>query len=162
MRKPAGRGYNRGMRNKPELAEDIGKSMAEDEPVADVSWIEDFPARKYGIPRIGDRPFREVFAESAMLFMDERQIARMLGITVEDLDERCRVAFGTGNGGAKSMCAQFAAAADQDARMLMRELSERGNSTATGIYANYIARLARDADAASGGIKVVVNLPKED
>lgn len=145
---------------KPDLPEDVDRSIAEHEPRADLSWVDDFPARKYGLPMLRDKGFAEIFTESAMLFMDAKQIARMLGLTDKELDDRCQAVFGEPK--ARAVVEQLRSAADQDARNLMRMLAENGNSTATGIYANYIARLSHEEDAQRGGIHVTVNIPKED
>ena len=124
-----------------------------------VSWVDDFPARKFGLPMLEGKTFREIFMESAMLFMSPEQIASLLGTDLADLSQRCIETFGMN---APTTCKNLASLADKDARMLMRTLSEMGNSTATGIYANYIARLARDEGERQNGIKVMVTVKAED
>lgn len=124
-----------------------------------LEWVEDFPARKFGLPMLEGKSFRDIFIEFAMLFMDRTQIADALGLEIADLDRRCVAVFGASS---TITIRNLRNLADKDARSLMRTLSEMGNSTATGIYANYIARLAQEETAKSGGIKVVVNVSTEE
>lgn len=119
--------------------------------------IDEFPAKRLGIPQL-DRPFREIFVESALLFMSREEIAAELGDTLADLDRRCKGTFGMG---AEEAIRNMAAIADQDARKTLRGLMGHGSATATSIYAQYIAKLCKDEESKASGINVVVSVGRD-
>ena len=118
----------------------------------------DFPAKKLNLPQL-NRPFRDIFIDSALLFMSKEQIAAELGDTQADLDRRCRCTFGMG---AEEAIRNMAAIADQDARKTMKMLTDHGSATATSIYAQYIAKLCKDEENKQTGINVNVNIGRDD
>lgn len=140
------------------LAKQAGQLDAGSAKPADLA-IDDFPARELDPERFEGKTFKEIFKSYSERFMDERQIAKALMLGKSDLDRKCMALFGMNS---HEACAFYRANADAEVREALWRLALTGNNTATKIYSEYIADLAKDKASDAGGIKVVINVPKED
>lgn len=111
------------------------------------------------MPAHEGKSFQEIFAAYASRFMDDRQIAKALMLEKADLDRKCMEAFGMN---AKQACDFYRGNADSEVRDVLWNLMITGNTAATKIYSEYIAEVAQQKQAESGGVKVVINVPVED
>lgn len=125
----------------------------------DISWVEEFPARKMDPEAFQGRTFREIFRGFAIRFMQSEDIAKALLIDKNDLDKRCIAVFGLD---AKKACSFYAANSDREVRDVLFDLMAMGNASATKIYSEYVSGIAKEREANQNGIKVVVNVSRED
>lgn len=127
--------------------------------IHDLSWVDDFPARKFDVEAFEGKSFKQIFKELSCRFMNEDQICKALMLPKVDLDKRCIAVYGMS---CHEACEFYRTNADSEVRDVLWQLAMTGNSAATKIYSEYIAGLGQRNQTDVNGIKVTVNVSKED